>query len=196
VLPGFILLAVWATRWLAWRLRRMDTPRVLQAGLVACCLALLVLPPAITSFGLKVASGGPAGIRLAAAGLAVKKTYQGQIPAVDGMCAAIPRGSTVVFISRGDGDKLSQVVRGMCGDPAAEIYDPSRPVVERALQDIRRAGRRPVLLAAGRPALVGYGGPVREIMALRSTWDAHTLTGPPLGTWPLDVSVWMSEPPT
>jgi hypothetical protein len=196
VLPGFILLAVWATRWLAWRLRRMDTPRVLQAGLVACCLALLVLPPAITSFGLKVASGGPAGIRLAAAGLAVKKTYQGQIPAVDGMCAAIPRGSTVVFISRGDGDKLSQVVRGVCGDPAAEIYDPSRPVVERALQDIRRAGRRPVLLAAGRPALVGYGGPVREIMALRSTWDAHTLTGPPLGTWPLDVSVWMSEPPT
>jgi hypothetical protein len=195
VLPGFILLAVWAVRWLAWRLRRMGTPRVLRAGLVACCLALLVLPPAITSFGLRLASGGPAGIRLAAVGLAVKKTYQGQIPAVDGMCAAIPRGSTVVFISRGDGDKLSQVVRGMCGDPAAEIYDPSRHVVQRALQDIHRAGRRPVLLAASRPALVGYGGPVREIMALRSTWDAHTLTGPPLGTWPLDVYVWMSEPP-
>jgi hypothetical protein len=196
VLPGFILLAVWATRWLSWRLRRMDTQRVIRAGLVACCVALLVLPPAITSFGLRLASGGPAGIRLAAVGLAVKKTYQGQIPAVDGMCAAIPRGSTVVFINRGDGDKLSEVVRGMCGEPAAEIYDPSRYRVERALQDIHRAGRRPVLLAASRSSLASYGGPIREIMALRSAWDAHTLTAPPLGTWPLDIYVWMSEPPT
>ena len=40
VLPGFILLAVWASDWLVGRVRRMGVGRVLLAGLVVCCAAL------------------------------------------------------------------------------------------------------------------------------------------------------------
>ena len=194
VLPGFILLAVWACSWLIGRLRRMGTGRVLEAGLAACCVALLVVPPVITTFGLKLKSGGPVGIKLAADGLAFKKTYQGEIAAVNRMCASIPGGSTVIIVNVGVAHELGQVIRGMCGDPTASIEYSYPGRVEQVLSDVEQAGRRPVLLAAGRPALVRYGGPIRRIMALRTTWDAHTLTTPPLGTWPLKVYVWMSEP--
>ncbi len=194
VLPGFILLAVWATAWLIGRLRRMGAGRVLEIGLGACCVALLVAPAVITSFGLKLRSGGPVGVRVAAVGLAFKTSYQGEIGAVNGMCAAIPRGATVVFIDGGDADKLAEVVRGMCGNPTAEINRPHPAKVEQVLTSIEQAGRRPVLLAADRAELARYGGPMRQIMALRTTWDAHTLTTPPLYPWPLVVNVWMSEP--
>jgi hypothetical protein len=194
VLPGFILLAVWASSWLIERLRSMGTGRVLRGGLAACCAAILVLPPAITTFGLKLGSSGPVGIRLAADGVAFKKTYQGEIAAVNRMCAAIPRGATVIIISGGVAGKLSEVIRGMCGNPTAQIDHPYPGRVEQVLHDVEQAGRRPVLLAAGRPALVRYRGRIRQVMALRTTWDAHTLTTPPLGTWPLNIYVWMSEP--
>jgi hypothetical protein len=194
VLPGFILLAVWASSWLIERLRSMGTERVLRGGLAACCAALLVLPPAITTFGLKLGSGGPVGIRLAADGVAFKKTYQGEIAAVNRMCAAIPRGATVIIISGGVAAKLSEVIRGMCGNPTAQIDHPYPGRVEQVLHDVEQAGRRPVLLAADRPALVRYRGRIQQVMALRTTWDAHTLTTPPLGTWPLNIYVWMSEP--
>ena len=87
----------------------MDIDRVLYVGLACCCVALLVVPATITTFGLRVRHGGPVGIRLAADGLAFKKTYQGEIAAVDRMCAAIPRGSSVVFLSGAPADWLTEV---------------------------------------------------------------------------------------
>jgi len=59
---------------------------------------------------------------------------------------------------------------------------------------IRQAGRRPVLLAGTRLALIRYGSPARQIMKLRSTQDTHTLTTPPKTTDELKFNVWMSEP--
>jgi hypothetical protein len=194
VLPGFILLAVWATGWLIMRVRRMGVPRVPQAGLAACLVVLLVAPATITTFGLKLRSGGPAGVRLAAVGLAFKTSYQGEIRAVNGLCAAIPRGATVLFISRGIAGRLAQVARGMCGNPTAHINDPRRATVEQDVRSITQAGRRPVLLASTRSQLERYGGTIRRIMVLRTTWDAHTLTTAPLYPWPVTVTVWMSEP--
>jgi hypothetical protein len=194
VLPGFILLAVWATGWLVGWLRRRNARRVIEVAAAACCAALLLVPTAITTFGLKISAGGPAGVRLAAVGLAFKISYQGEIPAVDRMCGAIPRGATVVFIDLGDADKLGQVVRGMCGNPTGDINVLHPGEVQGILLSIEQAGRRPVLLAASRNQLAPYGGPMRQIMALRTTWDAHTLTTPPLYPWPLEVNVWMSEP--
>jgi hypothetical protein len=194
VLPGFILLAVWATGWLIARLRGMGVGRVLQACLAACLVVVLVAPAAITTFGLRLRSGGPVGVKVAAVGLAFETSYQGEIGAVSGMCAAIPRGSSVLFISSGIAGRLAQVVRGMCGDPVADITHPRPATVEQDVQSIVRAGRRPVLLASTRSQLVRFGGPARRIMALRTTWDAHTLTTPPLYPWPVSVTVWMSEP--
>ena len=54
VLPGLILLAVWAVAWLAGWLRQRGYDRVIQAGLVTVCSVALVLPAAVTSFGLGV----------------------------------------------------------------------------------------------------------------------------------------------
>jgi hypothetical protein len=197
VLPGFILLAVWATGLLGGWLRRQGAGRVVRAGLLSCCVAALVLPAAVTTFGLRVRHGGPVGIRLAAVGLASKTTYGGEIPAVDHMCAAIGRDASVVFIQSGQGgpaDRLAEVVRGMCGIPAARMTAAPPAVVAQAVRGIRQAGRRPVLLASSRSRLAPYGGRIRQVMRLRSTQDENALTAPPLHTLPFDVDVWMSEP--
>jgi len=194
VLPGFILLAVWACSWIIGWLRRMDLYRVLYAGLVTVLVALLLAPAAITTFGLRPRSGGPVGIRVVAEGLAFKSTYQGEIAAVQGMCAAIPRGASVVIISQSTADRLTQIVRGMCGDPAARINAARYATVQKVLRDIVQTGRRPVLLASKPAALLRYGGQTRQIMRLITTIDSSTLTRPPLGNWAYRLNVWMSEP--
>jgi hypothetical protein len=197
VLPGFIVFAVWAGGWLSGWLRRTGTARVVRAGVMACCVAALVLPAVITTFGLRVASGGPVGIRLTANGLADKRTYTGEIAAVDRMCAAIPRDASVVFIGGSDGggaSRLTQVVRGMCGVPAAEAGSARLPGVQQVVLAIERAGRRPVLLADTRSRLVPYGGRIRQVMRLRSSQDENALTAPPTHTLPFPVNLWLSEP--
>ncbi len=197
VLPGFVVLAVWGSSWLVNRVRRAGIDRVVYGGLAALCVAALIIPAAISTFGLGVKPGGPAGIRLTVNGLADQVTYGGQIPAVDRMCAALPRRASVVFVQGGEGgdaDRLSQVVRGMCGVPAARMRPAPAAVMDQVLRGIEQAGRRPVLLAGVRARLTPYGGQVRQIMRLRSTQDMNALTGPPHHTLPLPVNVWMSRP--
>jgi hypothetical protein len=197
VLPGFIVLAVWGSSWLVNRVRRAGVDRVVYGGLAALCVAALIVPAAMTTFGLGVKPGGPVGIRPTVNGLADKVTYGGQISAVDGMCAALPRHASVVFVQGGQGgdaDRLSQVVRGMCGVPAARIRPVPAATMDQVLRGIEQAGRRPVLLAGVRARLTPYGGEIRQIMRLRSTQDMNALTGPPHHTLPLPVNVWMSEP--
>ncbi len=194
VLPGLLLLAVWGSRWLVVRLRQRGFGRLTCGAVAACCVVALALPTAATSFGLRISRGGPVGIRLTADGLAVKTTYQGEIAAVDRMCAAIPRRSSVVIIDYAVGHQLPEVIRGMCGDPAAYLVRPGRSSVAEVVAGILRAGRRPVLLGGNRSELAPYGGRTRKIMALRTTKDGATLTAPPLDTWPLTLNVWMSEP--
>jgi hypothetical protein len=194
VLPGFILLAVWGSSWLIGQLRRMSVERVLYVGLAFCCAAILVLPAAGGSFGLAVRPGGPLGEKLVAHGLAVKTTYQGEIAAVDHMCAAIPPGSSVVIIDGPTADRFSEVIRGMCGVPVARLHSPTLASVDQVVRGILQAGRRPVLLAANRSRLAPYGGPTRQIMRLRTRIDESTLTTPPLTTWPFSWNIWMSEP--
>jgi hypothetical protein len=183
VLPGLILLAVWAVAWLVAWLRQRGYDRVIQAGLVTVCSAALVLPAAVTSFGLGVAT---------AHGLALKRTYAGEIAAVNRMCATIPPGSSVVIIDGQTAAWFSQVVRGMCGAPTA--WMDRRPAdVRQVISAIRQAGRRPVLLAAGRSQVVPYG-PAREVLALRTREDARLRTAPPMITKPRPIAVWMTEP--
>jgi hypothetical protein len=197
VLPGFIVLAVWACGWLGGWLRRTGTARVVRGGIMACCVVALVVPAVVTTFGLRVKGGGPVGIRLTADGLAGKRTYEGEIAAVNRLCAAIPRDASVVFIggtNGGGASRLTQVVRGMCGVPAADIGSARVPAVQQVVRDIEQAGRRPVLLADTRSRLVPYGGRVRQVMRLRSTQDENALTAPPTHTIPFPVNLWMSEP--
>jgi hypothetical protein len=187
VLPGFLLLAAWAAGWLlAWLGQRGPAPLVLRgAAAVAACA--LVLPAAATTFGLTFTSAG---------GLATKTTYSGEIAAVDELCAAIPADASVVIINYATASRLVQVVRGMCGVPAARLFLPQAASVQATVAGIRHAGRRPVLLAGQQGQLSPFGGPVRPVMALRTTADAHPLTAPPTGTTPFTLNVWMWAPPS
>jgi hypothetical protein len=195
VLPGFILLAVWGTSWLVGRARRSDLDRVTTGALATFCAAALVLPAAMTTFGLGVKDGGPLGLRPTADGLATQTTYGGEIQAVNGLCAAIPRDSSVVFLSHGlVGEWLTENVRGTCGVPVARMDSSLSSTVEEVVRGIERAGRRPVILTDDPAKLTPYSGPIRQIMALHSRQDGHTLTTPPRHTWPLTINVWMSEP--
>ena len=182
VLPGFIVLAVWACGWLTGWLRRHGYGQVMQAGLASACAAILVLPGAITTFGLGTHGG-----------LAFKTTYSGEVTAVGHLCAAIPRDSSVVIVSSQTAARLAQVVRGMCGEPAAGLY-PRPGTVGQVVRGIAQAGRRPVLLASDCSQLTPYGGVTRQIMNLRSRQDTRTRTAPPLHTRRLTMTVCMSEP--
>ena len=197
VLPGFILLAAWASSWLVGRLRQRGSGRAVRGAVASCCAAALVLPAAITTFGLGIERGGPVGIRPTADGLAFKATYRGEIGAVDRLCAAIPRGSSVVFIGSGGGgaaDRLTEVVREMCGNPVALINYVNFNIIERVVRRIDLAGRRPVLLAGDPAPLKPYGGQVRQVMRLRTAQDENALTTAPTHTLPYHLTVWMSEP--
>ena len=94
VLPGFILLAVWARAGSSgWLRQRGSEPGDLRR-VAAAAGAALVLPAAMTTFGLGVRRGGP-GASVTADGLGGKATYRGEITAVSSMCAAIPPDSSV-----------------------------------------------------------------------------------------------------
>jgi hypothetical protein len=194
VLPGFILLAVWAVRWLHEWLRGQGYGRGGRTAAVAVCAAALVLPAVRTTLGLGIRDGGPLGLRPAAAGLAFTPTYQGEARAVHGLCRAIPPGSAVVIVDRSIADTFTELVRGMCGVPVARTHDPGVRAVGGVIRGIRQSGHQPVLVGARRRQLKPYGAPPLRIMALRSTQDSHTLVNPPRATWKLTVNVWMSEP--
>jgi hypothetical protein len=195
VLPGFVLLAVWGMSWLIGRARRSGYDRVTIGAVTVICGAALVLPAAMTSFGLGVKDGGPLGLKPTADGLAVQTTYAGEVAAMHGMCAAIPANASVVFLVYGlDGEWLTEDVRGTCNVPVARLHTASSSTVEQVVRGIERARRRPVLLTDDRADLTPYGGPVRQIMTLKSTQDGHSLTTPPTHTWSLTMNVWMSEP--
>ncbi len=193
VLPGFILLAIWATRWLLDWLRQSGAGPVFRAVVVAIIGAALILPAVKTTFGIAHRSGGPLGIRLVAVGLASKATSQGEIAAVDGLCAAIPRNSSVLFVSYQLYRNMGQVVRGMCDVPTAVAIHSDPRQVQLLIADIQRTGRRPVLLSSKATLLAEYGSPSRRVMNLHTRVYPHALLRPPLNTDPIKMEIWMSE---
>ena len=194
VLPGFILLAVWGSNWLVGWVRTYGYNRAICGALASFCAAVLLVPPAVTTFGLKIRYGGPLGVRMVANGLAFKTTYSGEIAAVGRICAAIPRGSSVVIIGLRASHQLPQVIRGMCGDPVAGIAYPEVNSVRMVIHGIEQAGRRPVVLARTPAELAPYGDAVTQIMALRSKRDLPALAVPPLRTHGWNPTLWMTEP--
>jgi hypothetical protein len=194
VLPGLILLAVWGSSWLVSWVRRAGHHRVAGGALAAFCAALLLVPPAVTAFGLGIRHGGPLGVRPVARGLAVQRTYDGEITAVNRLCAAIPPDSSVVIIGKRAGHQMPQVIRGMCGYPVAVVLYPQVSSMKQVVRGIVQAGRRPVVLARTPAELAPYGGTATQIMALRTRQDPRTLAVPPRETTGWDPHLWMTEP--
>ena len=194
VLPGLILAAVWAAAWLTGRAGLRGAGKVASSSVAALSLAALLLPTALTTFGVGVTSSGGSQPISAAAGLAFQRTGQGELTAVNQLCAAIGAGASVVIVDQRIGNGFAQVIRGGCGIPTAQVSRPTPFAVLPVVAAIQRAGRRPVLLGSRQAELATYGGLPREIVNLVSTQDAHDLTRPPTTTWPVHYTIWMSQP--
>jgi hypothetical protein len=195
VLPGFILLAVWAASWLLAWLRQRGIGRVPRGAAFTVLAAVLVVPALVTTFGLGVRDSGGHGLRVVASGLWDKTTFKGEIAAVHNLCSAIPANSSVVFVNAGAGGQLAQAVRGMCGEPAAVVAKPGRKQLKGLIADIRSAGRRPVLVGTRRLQFRNYRFQARQIVRLSSRGDEHTLVTPPEKTEKLIINIWIAELP-
>ncbi|MFG1942013.1 hypothetical protein [Nonomuraea sp. NPDC048826] len=178
VIPGVILLAVWGAERLRELAGRGGRPRRWVAPV---CVLLLVVPPAVTSIGTAFTPVG-----------------RGEAAAVAAMCARIPADATVLVAERVTSDRFTQVVRGTCGVPAAEVKrrdgdTASEPDVRRLAERVRAAGRTPVVLAAEEAQVAPYG-PATRLIGLVTRQDERSLIEAPDGTWSLHINVWMALP--
>lgn len=179
VLPAVILLAVWAVSWLGRKAREHAYP-----GWVARATSLVgAMAVAVTPLSTSVA-------------LIATPIERGEAAAVRGMCRAIGPNASVVIVEPVTAQRFNQVVRGMCGAPAAYLPDPSRQALAFVKTQIEAAGRRPVFLGAEAEQVRAVPGMrVRRALRLETRQDEHSLLEPPNGTWRLVIDVWMASPP-
>jgi len=195
VIPGLILCAVWASAWLRGWARSRGAGRAAASVVAGCCVAALLVPTAVTTFGLGLtrASGG-GNPRPTADGLAFKRVGQGEVGAVDRLCSSLGPTASVVIVDRPVAEQFTQVIRGMCGVPVAWLTGQRAGSVQTVLTGIERAGRRPVLLGSRPSELKPYGGSPVRLLNLSTTQDPHTLTQPPTTPSPASYVIWMTDP--
>jgi hypothetical protein len=193
VIPGLILCAAWAAAWLT-RLARERGAGGVTAGIVGLfCVGALALPTVTTTFGLGLShTGRGGGLRPSAAGVALHRTGAGEVSAVRGLCASIPRGSAVLIVDRRVAERFTQVIRGMCGIPAAWMIGRPAPAVDNVLANIQRQGRTPVLLAGTRAELTALGRNPEKVLDLRTTQEPHELAQPPATLLPAHYVIWLA----
>jgi hypothetical protein len=195
VLPGLILCAIWASAWLVGRARDRGAGPAAWSLAGACCVAALLVPTVVTTFGVGLAHSGESGsLQLTTNGLALKRTGAGEDAAVRELCTAIGSGASVVIVDRPVAQQFTQVIRGMCGVPVGWMPDAAAANVRGVLTGITAAGRRPVLLAGRRAELARYGTDAVKALDLRTTQDPHDLTQPPTAPWPLRYVIWLAAP--
>ncbi|MFG1689834.1 hypothetical protein ACGFNP_57480 [Nonomuraea sp. NPDC049269] len=175
VIPGLILLAVWGLEWV----RYQAILRKYGSWITAAGIVLILVPPVITSIGI-----------------AFTPVERGERAAVEAMCAKIPPNASVLIVERVTGNRFTQLVRGMCGRPAAQVRAVSGDTadeadVRRMIARVRAAGHVPVVLAAEEEQVAAYG-PKTQVMALVTRQDERSLVDAPNGTWSLQINVWMA----
>ena len=110
------------------------------------------------------------------------------------------RGDAIVASDNRAANEWPQVIRGVCGLPAASIkasgpqgYAAPIPAIT---QRITTAGRRPVLLAAtqdGVNAIAQLGRTPQLIVSIGTTEDQHLLTRRPDGEDALAIQFWLAR---
>jgi hypothetical protein len=204
VIPGLILLGIWASSRLKERAADLGARRVTAVGAAICCVLAMAIPPFVTSVNPGLAphpsvSAHSSGLskfisRVQFHGLGVSATYGGSLAAVTRLCSAIGPNASVVFVDVATADAFAQVVRGYCGEPAASAAYASTAAIEQAVTAIEQAGRHPVLLGGTKSRLTLFGIVPRLVLSLRTSSDPAVLTGPPAQPWPAQYSVWMTSP--
>jgi hypothetical protein len=138
---------------------------------------------------------------LATAPVATAATERGELRAVAGVCAQLRPGDAVVAIDNRAANEWPQLIRGVCGYPAASLkirdLTEAGPALGPILDRIDGAGRTPVLLAAipeGVAVLRDQGLAPEQVVDLKTTEDQHLLERRPDGEDPLAVQVWLARP--
>jgi hypothetical protein len=204
VLPGLILGAIWATAWLSNLAGQRGggdlagqrgRARATSGVVASCCAASLLIPATLTNLDLGSSpNASGSGTHLTANGMAFRRIGPGELAAIDGLCAAIGAEASVVILDSLTADRFAQVARGACDTPTAILDHPTAKTVGDALSSIERAGRRPVLIARDQSLLAPYGGAPRPVVNLLTTQEARDLTAPATRTWPIQYTVWLSNP--
>jgi hypothetical protein len=204
VLPGLVLLGIWASSRLKARAAALGAGRVTAVLAAVCCVLAMAIPAFVTSVNPGLAphasvSAHSSGLskfisRVQFRGLGVSATYRGSVAAVNRLCSAIGPNASVVFVDAASADSLAQVVRGYCDVPAASAAYASTAALEQVVTSVEQAGHHPVLLGETRARLALFGIVPRLVLSLRTSSDPAVLTGPPAQTWPTTYSVWMTSP--
>ncbi len=195
VIPGLIICGLWAAALLAGHARNRGARPVTAAVAGLFCVAAMLVPAVSTTFGIGLSHEGKAGgLRPVAQGLALQRIGRGQINAVASLCAQIPRGASVLILSRPVAQEFTQTIRGMCGVPVAWLAGQPRAAVDTVINSIAAAGRRPVLLASRRALIAPYGGSPVRVLNLATSGDPHQLTQLPTALAPVRYVIWMTSP--
>ena len=208
VLPGLVLLAVWMSSRLASRASALGASRTVIAGAAACCVLALAIPTVVTTLNPGLAAKPSVGryssgvsklvSRVRLRGVGSSATYGGSVAAAAALCASIGQSASVLFVDSSTAATFAPSVRGLCGQPAALVAPgPSASSVaelDQAVNSIERTGRRPVLLGPTRSSVSLPGTAPRQVVSLRTSGDAESLTGAPAGTWPVMYSLWLAVP--
>jgi hypothetical protein len=213
VLPGLVLLAVWALSRLASHAAALGASQAAVAFVWGCCVLALAVPAAVTTLEPGLASAGrgspgvgsPAGSpgagspglasRVRLHGVGASATYRGSAAAAAALCASIGPSASVLFTDQATAAMYAPTVRELCGKPAALLVAGVAGVAQ-AVRGIEQAERRPVLLGPTRASVsVSVSGSVpRQVVSLRTAGDAATLTGAPTGTGTVTYSLWLATP--
>ena len=198
VLPGLAVCAVWVAAWLVARARQRGAGPVAGALAAACFTVAVAVPGAVTSFaaGTPAPAGGPllTVARVSVDGPAIQRTGAGEAAALGRLCGQIGQNASVLLLDQTAASEFAPVLRGMCGIPSGAMVGASPGQVLAAAHGIAQAGRRPVLLASTAAGLSAYLSQPRKVLDLLTRQDAHFLTRPPDGTWPIRYQLWMSSP--
>ena len=188
VLPGVILGAIFAATWLKDQAAQLGRARTTAVLVAVCGVASLLIPTALATLDLSFTKAKG----VDAHGMAFRTIGPGELTAVNDLCGTIGPEASVVILDQLTADRFAQVIRGICGVPAAVLGNVKQinPVVE----GIEAVGRRPVLLAENEAELPMGGSPPNEVVNLLTTQEAHNLTAPPARTWLIHYTAWMSVP--
>ena len=190
LLPTFVIAATAPVAW-AVRTARRRMPVTLLLGVAIVGIGLMLVPPLYASLSL-----------------ATRRTEQGELGAVGALCAALQPGDVVVTVDNRGFNEWTQVVRGVCGHPAATLQDDGVALPDETLRTsvtqladlVSHSGGRLVLLASGDdPApdqvLTRLGLSPRRVVQLSTAEDERLLTRPPAGDTRINVTVWLAPWP-
>jgi hypothetical protein len=190
LLPTFVIAATATVAW-AVRTARRRMPATLLLGVAIVGVALMLVPPLYASLPL-----------------ATQRTEQGELGAVSSLCAELQPGDVVVTVDNRGFNEWTQVVRGVCGHPAATLQEDGvalpqerlRASVTQLADLVRSSGGRLVLLASGDdPApdqvLTRLGLSPRRAAQLSTAEDERLLTRPPSRVTRINITAWLAPWP-